>query len=60
VTLQAGMFLEGSRQAMDYSQRVMEIGNATRDSLSRLVAEADTGRFASRKRKKGRLNRRTQ
>ena len=51
VTLQAGMFLEGSRQAMDYSQRVMEIGNATRNSLSRLVAEQIPGSSRGQRKK---------
>lgn len=43
VSLQAGVFVESSRQAMDYSQRVMEIGNTTRDGLSRLVARQVSG-----------------
>ncbi|MBI5899935.1 MAG: phasin family protein [Rhodocyclales bacterium] len=43
VSLQAGVFLESSRQAMDYSQRVMEIGNAARDGLSKLVTEQIPG-----------------
>ncbi len=51
VSLQTGMFLEGSRQAMDYSQRVMEIGNATRNGLSRLVAEQIPGSSRSPRRK---------
>lgn len=51
VSLQAGIFLEGSRQAMDYSQRVMEIGNATRSGLSRLVAEQIPGTSRGQRRK---------
>lgn len=42
-SLQAGVLIESSRQAMDYSQRAMEIGSATRDGLSRLVAEKIPG-----------------
>lgn len=51
VSLQAGVFLESSRQAMDYSQRAMEIGSATRDGLSRLVAEQIPEAFAPQPKK---------
>lgn len=43
VSVQADVIIESSRQAMDYSQRVMEIGNATRDGLSKLVAKQVPG-----------------
>lgn len=43
MSLQADVLIESSRQAMDYSQRVMEIGNATRDGWSKLVARQVPG-----------------
>lgn len=43
VSLQAGALYQSSQQAMDYSQRALDIGNATRDSLTRMFTEQIPG-----------------
>lgn len=37
LSLQAGAMLEGTRQAMSYSQRAFEISTQTRDELARVL-----------------------
>lgn len=39
MSLQAGLILEDSKQAMDYSQRVFEISSHARESMSRMLGK---------------------